>query len=429
MESSITIENTGDPFRGEYQLSADSNVYESVLIAGLFWDQEVVINNYYLNERIKTLLELLEFIGAEIHINDKLTIYCPHISTHALPAMNIDARWIWLVAMTILVRTGKAGFNLSTIPPGQKEVLRKYIKHLESFGVNVSYQADYVLFNLEIASNNFNHAQVDAADLAPIEMLSLLLINSVRPISPSMIAKYRMDLPTATFINLITKNIDVRSGSIEFDQVEYTPVESFAIPNNQIEAVVIAILTACNQGDVKIIGVEPTMLLGMLEFFNRVGVNYRIDENQLRVWGTAVDDFAPFNLTQNTNPDFVSDFLCPIVMLASAVNGTSSIALPQLGKPVTLLQDLQQLGITHRFSDSRVAQENNAQERDVLEVIGPTIYNQSTIDMQRFKHSLLPIMSGFLSKERVTLENINIFTDRFTGFVDNIQRVGMKVSN
>ena len=316
----------GIPLHGKIKISGAKNLALPALVVTLLTDSEVVLNNVPNLVDIRSMIDLLSFIGTEIEYED----HTAKLRTANLKSTEAPYDFVRKMRASILVlgpllsKFRKAKVSL---PGGCAIGARSvdlHIKALESMGAEISLENGYIdakaprgLFGCEI---NFPIATVTGTE--NVLMAAVLAEGETKLINAAMEPEV---VALCELLNQMGAKIKGQGTSIiTITGVQELHGAEFEITPDRIEAGTYAIAAAVTSGEILLENCVYDHLLSFFEVLQRAGIKCEKRENGVFVQ-RAKDDITPVDIETAPYPGFPTDLQAQYSVLMSVSNGTASI--------------------------------------------------------------------------------------------------------
>lgn len=273
---------------GELTASGNKNAALPMLAACLLTDKPVVLNNVPEIRDVHTMKTLLESLGAEITVLEpnKWRIHAKDISTAKLDPESLkNIRASILLAGPMTARVG----DLSLTPPGGDVIGRRrvdtHILALRALQAEAAYETDNKVFHFR-APQGLTGADIllDEASVTATEntIMAASMAKGETIIRNAASEPHVQDL--CNFLNVLGAKIEnIGSNTLHIQGVDQLQGGEFSIGADYLEVVSYIGATVITGGELRIKNASPKHL-GMIRLvFNRLGVDWQIDTNDIIV--------------------------------------------------------------------------------------------------------------------------------------------------
>ncbi|MCX7785003.1 MAG: UDP-N-acetylglucosamine 1-carboxyvinyltransferase [candidate division WOR-3 bacterium] len=325
----------GNRLQGRVKISGAKNATLPLLAACLLTDKPCIIKEAPLVQDIKTMVELLKSLGAEVKIKDNdITVWAKNKLVPEAPYEIVSKmRASYYVLGPLLSRFGEARVYL----PGGCAIgprpIDLHIKGMQSLGANIKIEHGYIdahctkLSGTEIFLEGNMGPSVGATANV---MMAATLAKAETTIIGAALEPEIVDL--ANFLNSLgakiegagTSRIKIQ-GVDELNGGEWTPIP------DRIEAGTFACAAVITKGTVEIDNCYPEHLDAVLLTLKNIGCEISFDSNLPTQHRTktikvkAPDLLKPVNIDTAPYPGFPTDLQAQFMAVLTVADGTSII--------------------------------------------------------------------------------------------------------
>jgi len=314
----------GVPLEGTVEVSGAKNAALPIIAASLLTTGEHRLHNVPDLHDIKTMLKLLEHIGAEVEWSNGLIIRTNRFSGVEAPYDLVKTMRASILVLGPLV--GQLRRARVSLPGGCAIGARPidlHLKALEQMGAKIELQDGYVeIFarNLHGADINFDKVTVTGTENI---MMAAVLADGRTTISNAAMEPEVVDL--ADHLNAMGAKIEfVSSGKIIIDGVDKLEPHEHTIIPDRIEAGTLAIAAAITGGKLRIKNYPAEMLETLGTRLGDAGVEVKIEGSEALISGEG--KIKGVNITTAPHPGFATDLQAQFMALMSIADGTSVIS-------------------------------------------------------------------------------------------------------
>lgn len=278
----------GNPLKGEMTPSGNKNAVLPILAACLLTDQPVILSKVPNIQDVHTMKALLESLGADIEIlaTNKWKIHAKKISTAKLdPNLLKQIRASILLAGPMTARIGE----LRLSPPGGDVIGRRrvdtHILALKALGAEAAYSIKDKVFHFKAAKGLIGaEILLDEASVTATEnaVMAAVLAKGETVIRNAASEPHIQDL--CNFLNTLGAKIEnIGSNTLHIQGVSSLNGGEFRIGTDYLEVVSYIGAAVVTKGSVKIKNADPKHL-GMIKLvFNRLGVDWEEQGNDIYI--------------------------------------------------------------------------------------------------------------------------------------------------
>ncbi|MCA9392154.1 hypothetical protein KC614_03035 [candidate division WWE3 bacterium] len=445
MKQSLLLDEGGIAIRGEYTPSPDVLTAAYLLIASIVTKSPTHIHNIPQSGLMDELLDLLEFIGVEVTVDDGLTTNCEELKTKAVPfSLAPDVDLAWLTTITLLARTGIGGIELQSFPEMDQSRIRYYVSNLRSVGFEVNEEGKFVFVKAPEDWRELAKGSIDLKGWTPVEVCGLILLVVSRFKSPLNLRDATIDKSCLSVMNYLTSlnaQISITDEGIVVNSGITDQEASVSVPASLLETLFIIALTVLTKGEVIVKDLEKDNALAMLNLFNKMNISYKFNDTMLRVWNEDDSKLSAFNVRSESFPGFSSSWIEIFAVMASVINGESVLLnRTNLFQPnfIQSIKDakieiqrgvLSEEDLIEIVGGDKVSEFVNVQELELkVSVFGPSKAQIKSLDLSQYKNYLAPVLIALAQHEATEVTNIQRFTDRFPELLSTLTRFGYKMN-
>jgi UDP-N-acetylglucosamine 1-carboxyvinyltransferase len=319
----------GVPLRGDVTPSGNKNAALPILAACLLTDEPVILRNVPLIRDVLDMRALLESLGVQVEmLGENIWRFTAH-SLHSAdldPDMCRRIRASILLAGPMLARTGE----LQIPPPGGDVIGRRrldtHLLALQALGAQISYER-----TLKFKAENLVGADV-LLDEASVTATENAIMAAVTAKGKSIIRNAASEphvQELCHFLNSMGARInDIGSNTLHIDGVEQLHGTDHTIGSDLLEVVSFVGAAVVTRGNIRIRNAGVRHLEMVSHVFNRMGVSWEIDGNDLLVSEyqsrTIVPDMdgAVPEIKTNVWPAFPTDLISIAITVATQMTGS-----------------------------------------------------------------------------------------------------------
>ncbi|MCJ7716907.1 MAG: UDP-N-acetylglucosamine 1-carboxyvinyltransferase [Anaerolineales bacterium] len=289
----------GIPLKGEITPSGNKNAALPLLAACILTDQPVVLHNVPEINDVRSMRDLLESIGVQItHLgNHSWEIHAKKIEcTNLDPELCRDIRASILLVGPVIARTGK----LKLPPPGGDVIGRRrldtHILALRALGVNTTYLQAEKLFQFSASKLTGADILLDEASVTATENAIMAAVTA----HGETIIRNAASEPHVQEVCLLLNSLGAKISQIGSNTLHIQGVENlsggeFTVGPDYMEVISYVGAAVVTGGEVTIHDAGPEYLSMIEQVFQRLGVNWEVDGN---------DIYVPSKQSHEIKPDF-----------------------------------------------------------------------------------------------------------------------------
>jgi UDP-N-acetylglucosamine 1-carboxyvinyltransferase len=318
----------GYPIAGRHRTAGNKNGALPMLAACVLTEAPVVLQNVPLIDDVRTMIDILIDLGAEVEVNGhSVTVCAGRLRKRRLHAdLCRRARSSILFAGPMTARYGR----VSLFPPGGDIIGRRrldtHFQGLAELGIAVDGRRRYT----------FESRDLRAADIlldeASVTATENILMAAVLAPGKTTIFNAACEPHVQDLCHMLVK-MGARINGIGTNRLRIEGVEALSgtrhrVAPDYVEAASFAAAAALTGGALEVDGVLPEDIRVIEKAFTRLGVKWSLGERSLSLPGrqtlhiTNDFDSAVPKIEDGTWPNFPSDLMSVAIVLATQAEGT-----------------------------------------------------------------------------------------------------------
>jgi UDP-N-acetylglucosamine 1-carboxyvinyltransferase len=325
---SFVIEG-GRPLRGSIRAAGNKNAALPIIAAALLTDEPVTLTNVPAIRDVESMLALVADLGVEVQRSDDSTvrIQAEDIRKHELDEeLCTRIRASILLAGPLLARWGEA-----VVPPPGGDVIgrRRLDTHIHAFSrLGADIRANRG-FHMRAQGLVGAHVFLDEASVTGTEnaVMAAVLAQGETTIANAACEPHVQDL-CRFLVSLGARIEGIGSNVLAVQGVDRLSGGDWRICPDHIEVASFLGLGAVTEGEIVIEDVVPEHLVGVWPGFERLGVEWHVEETSLRVPGGQTlriqDDLGSQipKIEDGPWPQFPADLTSIALAVATQASGT-----------------------------------------------------------------------------------------------------------
>lgn len=411
----------GARLNGELTIPGAKNAVLPMLCAALLTEEECTFRNVPDISDVATLLDIFQHIGAEIGRDrgaKTVTIRAKNLSPERLPECGVAKKMRATILMLgpLLARFGEAAIPM---PGGCVIGARSNASHLDGFrtlGAEVEETEGLisVRFHREKFANAwvlFSEASVTATEnlatfCAGVPDSAELFFTAAEP---HVAATCRMLRQMGAQISGTgTHHLSIRGGV-------HLHGGEFVVPPDGLLVGTYAIAATLAGDDVLIKNVDHRELLSFYGAFKRVGANFKIQDNALRVLKPEKLTAIP-KLQTAIFPGFSTDLQSPFGVMLTQAEGESVIFETLFENRLTYLRELEKMGAKIRMLNPHQAL-----------VTGPTKLRGAEVQSWDLRAGAAMVLAGLVADGKTKVSNVQYIDRGYEKFPETLAALGAKI--
>ncbi len=432
----------GHPLEGVVKPSGSKDSAIKVIIASLFSNEDVVLENIPKTNDIETMIDIVTSIGGSIKwiADNKLLINGQGINTHIVPdEIGGKSRFTLLLAGPLLFRFRKAELPKKIVKDVPVQPVNRWVDSWEAMGIKVVNEKTKIILEAE----NFKGANINFKISTHTGTANAILTATI--------------IPEETFINNAAEETEV-DDLLDFinliggeaERVEPRRIRIvgknifkgcyFEVQPDNIEAIAFVTGALITKGNVTINGIKKLQLTSYVNFLTKIGARYEYNRDSLNVWYGG-EEFSPAIIESSPAPGFLADWLPYATLLLVYTNGRSKVHntvyvdrfgyiqdFNRMGADIELVRPSEE-GIQCAISDETYDYANLGEPKTLAVVKGPSKLKGARLNMDdcRFDSTLvIAALSADGKSELIGVDNMIVTHERF---FEKLSKLGARIIN
>ncbi len=315
------------PLKGEVRISGSKNATLPVLAATLLTDEPCVIKNVPCLRDTLTMIKLLKSLGKDVSFsNNILTIKtaepCQGFADYALVS---TMRGSFCVLGPLLAKLKEAKVSL---PGGCVIGVRPvdlHLKGLKSLGAKIAIENGYVCAQTKELQGQHIYLGGDFGPsvLATANVMMAATLAKGETVIASSACEPEMEDLANCLIAMGADITGVGSPRLTIRGVNQLHGVEYEIIPDRIEAGTYMLLAAATKGNLRLLNVNASHLLALIDKLTEVGVKFKIEGDS--VWIRSTTSYEPTSVTTYPYPGFPTDLQAQFMTLMALTHGVSII--------------------------------------------------------------------------------------------------------
>jgi UDP-N-acetylglucosamine 1-carboxyvinyltransferase len=428
------------PLQGTVNLSGARNSAIKLIFASMYSNEDIILENVPRVESISVDIEIVQSMGgkAEWIGNNKLLLNGSGLSTFEVPLeLGSKYRTAFLLAGPLLFRFGKA-----RIPKVKEAIFKgapvnRIIETWKSLGFDVSEDEDWINITsqtpkgAEISFKTSSHTGTENAILSAVLIEGETIINnaSEEPEIEDLIE----------FCNYIGATVErVEPRKIKIHGTHVFRGCSFEVQSDKYEAAAFATAAILTKGNIVIKNIQKLSLVPFVNFLSKIGVNFEIQDDELRVWNAA--KVSPSAVTISPSPGFVPDWQPFATLILTQAEGQSTVHdtvytdrfeytkdLNRMGAKIEIVKP-SQVNIIPVISDDSYDYEKLGEPSTVVKIEGPSKLHAEKLHIIDPRFANVLVLAALAAEGRTELIDYKSLYEPTENFFDKLISLGAKIS-
>src|SRR5437762_1498255 len=323
MPARLEIEG-GIPLRGTVKVSAAKNAALPALAAALLTAEPLVFPNLPDLQDVRTMIRLLQTLGATIDRNDaRASVRVAHVSSDLAPYELVSTmRASVLVLGPLVARHGTARVAL----PGGCAIgvrpIDQHLKGLGKLGAEIAIENGYVIAR----ASRLKAARI-TTDLVTVTGTENLMMAAVLAEGTTVIENAAREpevVDLATLLTAMGARIQgAGTARIEIEGVAELRGAVHRVVPDRVEAGTLIVAAAITRGDVTVTDLVPDHISSVLAKLDEIGVVLETGPTWVRARGP--ERLRPADVTTSPFPGFPTDMQAQVMTLLGLADGQSRV--------------------------------------------------------------------------------------------------------
>ena len=407
------IINGGKILSGSVRISGAKNSAVALIPAAILSDDIVKINGVPNISDIKALEEILVYLGAKItNKNGKIVIDTKEILNKEIPehvSKKLRASYYF---MSVLLGKYK---KVSMYFPGGcnigKRPIDQTLKAFRALGATVIEKDNkYDIYADELIGNEIN------LDMPSVGATINAIFASVKAKGQTIINNSAQEPEidnVIDFLNNMGADIKRDKTSIIINGVEHLHSSEINVIPDRIEAGTYLILGALIGDNLKVENVISEHISSLLDKFDEMGVNYKIDKNSIIV--SKTDNLKPVEVITKGYPGFATDLQQPFTVLLTQCDGVSHLTETIYENRFQNIEYLNSMGANIKINER------------TIEITGKTKLTANTVKATDLRAGACMVLASLIADGKTIIEDINHVLRGYENIIQKLQNIGAKI--
>lgn len=407
------IINGGKILSGSVRISGAKNSAVALIPAAILSDDIVKINGVPNISDIKALEEILVYLGAKItKENGKIVIDTKEILNKEIPEQVSKKLRASYYFMSVLLGKYK---KVSMYFPGGcnigKRPIDQTLKAFRALGATVIEKDNkYDIYADELIGNEIN------LDMPSVGATINAIFASVKAKGQTIINNSAQEPEidnVIDFLNNMGADIKRDKTSIIINGVKHLHSSEINVIPDRIEAGTYLILGALIGNNLKVENVIPEHISSLLDKFDEMGVNYKIDKNSIIV--SKTDNLKPVEVITKGYPGFATDLQQPFTVLLTQCDGVSHLTETIYENRFQNVEYLNSMGANIKINER------------TIEITGKTKLTANTVKATDLRAGACMVLASLIADGKTIIEDINHVLRGYENIIQKLQNIGAKI--
>ncbi len=405
----------GIPLSGEIRISGAKNAALPILCAALLTEEPLHIGNVPHLRDVTTMLELLNQMGAEVSVNDRMEVEIVAGKLHNLVApyeLVKTMRASILVLGPMLARCGQARVSLPGGCAIGSRPVDLHIKGLQAMGAEIEIEHGYILARAE----RLKGARIfmDTVTVTGTEnlMMAATLAEGTTVLENAAREPEVVDLANC-LIAMGAKIENAGSDVITVHGVDRLHGADYRVMPDRIEAGTFLVAAAATGGKVLLKDARPDILDAVLEKLREAGARIECTEDTISL--EMAGPLKSVNVRTAPYPAFPTDMQAQFMALNAVANGAATVTETIFENRFMHVQELQRLGA------------NIETEGNTAVVRGVGTLSGATVMATDLRASASLVVAGLIAQGETSVERIYHIDRGYECIEEKLSQLGARI--
>ncbi|HUX63443.1 UDP-N-acetylglucosamine 1-carboxyvinyltransferase [Sulfuricella sp.] len=405
----------GIPLSGEIRISGAKNAALPILCAALLTEEPLHIGNVPHLRDVTTMLELLNQMGAEVSVNDRMGVEIAARKLHNLVApyeLVKTMRASILVLGPMLARCGQARVSLPGGCAIGSRPVDLHIKGLQAMGAEIEIEHGYILARAE----RLKGARIfmDTVTVTGTEnlMMAATLADGATVLENAAREPEVVDLANC-LIAMGAKIEGAGSDVITVHGVDRLHGADYRVMPDRIEAGTFLVAAAATGGKVLLKDVRPDILDAVLEKLREAGAHIECGADTISL--EMAGPLKSVNVRTAPYPAFPTDMQAQFMALNAVANGAATVTETIFENRFMHVQELQRLGA------------NIETEGNTAVVRGVPALSGATVMATDLRASASLVVAGLIAQGETSVERIYHIDRGYECIEEKLSQLGARI--
>ncbi|MBF8280887.1 MAG: UDP-N-acetylglucosamine 1-carboxyvinyltransferase [Candidatus Magasanikbacteria bacterium] len=405
------------PLSGKISVSGAKNAALKAIAASLLSPQPLKITNFPFVHDVRSMLAVLETIGARITRGDhEVTIDTSNVASgNLLDAAARKIRTTTLLIGPLLHRFGEVQMGF----PGGCVIGRRpidiFINGYRALGVQVDEDdGERFIFKGKVTGGEFFFPQVS------VTATESLLLAACVGVGRTILKNVAMEPEIPALAEYLSAHNAKISGagtaSIIIEGVPEITAGEYKIIPDRVEAGSFLIMAAAARAELIVENCQPEHLESLLATFDQIGVPYTRRQTSVAVHKND-RTFASANIKTHEYPGFITDLQAPMTVFLTQCQGQSLVHETIFEGRLFYIDLLNRMGANILLCDPHRAL-----------VQGPSRLRGKIIDSPDIRAGMAMVIAGLIARGETIIGNIEQIDRGYEALDERLRRIGAEIT-
>ena len=401
--------------KGQIKISGSKNASLPILAATILSNKKISLTNLPKVKDIETMILLLKSLGSSIEVNKKILTINNNKQNKTFAAYSLvkTMRAGILVLGPLLAKFGKAKVSL----PGGCAIGTRpvdiHLKALSKLGVKYKIIQGYVHAN---ASKGLKGANIKFPKIS-VGATENLIIASCLAEGNTTLSNCAVEPEVKDLVNFLIKlgcNIKwVGKRTIKIKGVNNLIETKYQIMPDRIEAGTYLIAAALSEGNLRIIGIDPKIIITEINILKKVGAKIIQKQNEILIQGSK--KINNINIKTSPYPGFPTDLQAQMMVLLCKANKKSYIREEIFENRFMHVAELNRMGAKISINGNKATIEGNIK------------FEAAELMATDLRASVSLILAALTSKGKSVINRIYHLDRGYEDIEKKLKKVGVKI--
>ena len=404
-----------EKLKGQIKISGSKNASLPILAATLLSNKKISLTNLPKVKDIETMLSLLRSLGSIVESNKKKIIIKNNKQKKTFAAYSLvkTMRAGIIVLGPLLAKFGKAKVSL----PGGCAIGTRpvdiHLKALSKLGVKYKIIQGYVYAN---APNGLIGANIKFPKIS-VGATENLIIAACLAKGKTTLANCAIEPEIKDLVNFLIKlgcNIKwIAKRTIKVEGVNNLREINYQVMPDRIEAGTYLIAAALNEGNLKIVGMDPKIISTEINILKKVGAKIIQKKNEILIQGSK--KIKSVNIKTSPYPGFPTDLQAQMMVLLCKANKKSYIKEEIFENRFMHVAELNRMGAKISINGNKATIEGNIK------------FEAAELMATDLRASVSLILAALASKGKSVINRIYHLDRGYENIEKKLKKVGAKI--
>ena len=404
----------GNKLEGVINASGSKNASLPIIAASILSGKTTTLYNVPNIQDIKITLEILRLLGCNVvRKNGKIIIDSNSINKTEIPRdLMHKLRSSVILAGAIIGRFKKAVFSY----PGGCDIgsrpIDLHIKALKKLGINIEEDSGYIICK----SDKIIGTDIDL-DFPSVGVTENIMLAAVLAEGETVVTNAAMEPEIVDLQNFLNRTGAKISGAgtniIKIIGVKKLKTTSYKIMPDRIEAGTYALIGAAVGDKLKIRNIVIEHIQSLLDIFDVLEVNYRIEKNNLIVSKSKIK--KGIVILTSPYPGFPTDLQQPLTTFLSVNKGTSVIIESIYDNRFAHIKELNRMGANIQTSNMNII------------IHGVEELNGTVVSGKDLRGAASLVLAGLMAKGETIVSGLEYINRGYENMIKKLRKLHAKI--